>query len=95
MRRKRARWMSRDEYGFEMVEGNDADEDLNGGAAAGGGRRNKRAGELYDAFAEGSDEDTPFGLESEDESDDDHDGLGVGGSGKERYTDVDKRRDSS
>jgi kexin len=95
MRRKRARWMSRDEYGFEMVEGNDADEDLNGGAAASGGRRNKRAGELYDAFAEGSDEDTPFGLESEDESDDDHDGLGVGGSGKERYTDVDRRRDSS
>ena len=95
MRRKRARWMSRDEYGFEMVEGNDADEDLNGGAAASGGRRNKRAGELYDAFAEGSDEDTPFGLESEDESDDDHDGLGVGGSGKERYTDAENRRDST
>jgi hypothetical protein len=50
---------------------------------------------LYDAFAEGSDEDTPFGLESEDESDDDHDGLGVGGSGKERYTDAEKRRDST
>jgi len=92
MRRKRARWMSRDEYGFEMVEGNDADEDLNGGAAAGGGRRNKRAGELYDAFAEGSDEETPFGLESEDESDDDH---GAGGSGKERYRDAEKRRDST
>jgi kexin len=84
MRRKRARWMSRDEYGFEMVEGHDADEDVNGGAA-GGGRRNKRAGELYDAFAEGSDEETPFGLDSEDESDDEE--------GKERYRDGDQRGD--
>ena len=80
MRRKRARWMSRDEYGFEMVEGNDVDEDVNGGAA-GGARRNKRAGELYDAFAEGSDEDSPFGVGSEDESDDDE--------GKQRYRDGD------
>jgi kexin len=76
--------MSRDEYGFEMVEGHDADEDVNGGAA-GGGRRNKRAGELYDAFAEGSDEETPFGLDSEDESDDEE--------GKERYRDGDQRGD--
>jgi kexin len=90
MRRKRARWMSRDEYGFEMVEGNDADEDVNGAAAgAGGVRRNKRAGELYDAFAEGSDEDTPFGLDSEDESDVDDHRSGEGG--KERYKDVDQR----
>jgi kexin len=78
--------MSRDEYGFEMVEGHDADEDVNGGAA-GGSRRNKRAGELYDAFAEGSDEDTPFGLDSEDESD------GEEGDGKERYRDGDQRGD--
>lgn len=92
MRRKRARWMSRDEYGFEMVEANDADEDPNGGAAGGGGRRNKRAGELYDAFAEGSDEETPFGLDSEDdiESDDDEHG-GAGGKGKERYRDTETR----
>lgn len=87
MRRKRARWMSRDEYGFEMVEGHDADEDVNGGVA-GGSRRNKRAGELYDAFAEGSDEETPFGLDSEDESDDEDEGTG-----KERYRDGDQRGD--
>lgn len=88
MRRKRARWISRDEYGFEMVEGHDGDEDVNGGTAAGGGRRNKRAGELYDAFAEGSDEETPFGLDdSEIESGDEDD------EGKERYRDVDSRGD--
>jgi len=86
MRRKRARWMSRDEYGFEMVEGNDADEDVNGGAAGAGGRRNKRAGELYDAFAEGSDEDMPFGVGSEDDESDDEEGRG-----KERYRDGDGR----
>ncbi|OQO00473.1 hypothetical protein B0A48_13822 [Cryoendolithus antarcticus] len=79
-RRKRARWMSRDDYGFEMVDHDDAD-----GAVPGvvGGKKNRRAGELYDAFAEGSDgEDEPFGLgeSSEDEEGDEH--------GKERYRDV-------
>lgn len=92
MRRKRQRWMSRDEYGFEMVEHDDADEDGNGGGV-GGSRRNKRAGELYDAFAEGSDEETPFelGSESERDSDDEHDESvnGAGGeNGKGRYRDV-------
>jgi kexin len=81
--------MSRDEYGFEMVEGHDADEDVNGGVGAAGGaggKRSKRAGELYDAFAEGSDEETPFGLDSEDESEDDGDGRR-----EERYRDGDGR----
>ena len=89
MRRKRARWMSRDEYGFEMVEGHDGDEDVNGGVGRAGGRRNKRAGELYDAFAEGSDEETPFGLGDSEVEESDGDEHG----GKERYRDVDARGD--
>lgn len=79
-RRNRKRW---DEYGFEMVDHDDLDDDddRNGAGARGAngyanggirGGKKKRAGELYDAFAEGSEgEDEMFGLGSEDESDDD------------------------
>lgn len=71
--RRKKRWMNRENYDFELVDHEDADDDeagggLNGGAS--GGRRKKRAGELYDAFAEGSDgEDEMFDLGSD--SDDD------------------------
>lgn len=90
MRRKRARWMSRDEYGFEMVEAEDAEEGV-ARTAGGGGRRNKRAGELYDAFAEGSDEETPFGLGSESEDE----GVESDEEGEKgrRYRDDDAGRD--
>ncbi|KAL1590230.1 hypothetical protein WHR41_01174 [Cladosporium halotolerans] len=89
MRRKRQRWMSRDEYGFEMVEHDDI-EDEDG--KVGGSRRNKRAGELYDAFAEGSDEETPFDLGSESERDSDDEDAG--GHRKEAYRDVDQGGES-
>lgn len=89
MRRKRQRWMSRDEYGFEMVEHDDI-EDEDG--KVGGSRRNKRAGELYDAFAEGSDEETPFDLGSESERDSDDEDAG--GHRKEVYRDVDQGGES-
>jgi kexin len=88
MRRKK-RWLSRDDYGFEMV---DHDDDENAPLANGytngalGGRRKKRAGELYDAFAEGSeDEGGVFGVGSDDDSDSEDDSRGRGR--EERYRD--------
>nr|POE49534.1 kexin [Quercus suber] len=66
MRNKKRKWMSRDDYGFEMVDNDDHDAMM----ASGGPMKGKRrAGELYDAFAEGSDEREPFdlGSDSEDE----------------------------
>lgn len=57
---------ARDEYEFDMLNEEDIDDDgagraLNGGA--GKGKGNRRAGELYDAFAEGSeDEEDVFSL---------------------------------
>ncbi|QIW96378.1 hypothetical protein AMS68_001896 [Peltaster fructicola] len=71
MRRKKA-WMARDKYAFEMVETEDLDAEGNrvagnGNGGLGQGRR-KRAGELYDAFAEASDEDEfDLGEDSQDE----------------------------
>lgn len=53
-RRKRLRNSPRDEYEFDLIEEDEA-EGLNGSGAKKGGKR--RAGELYDAFAAGSDED--------------------------------------
>ena len=70
MRRKK-RWMNRSEYDFELV-GHEDDDDydasrgMNGNADAGGGRRKKRAAQLYDAFAEGTDDEAEmFDLGSE------------------------------
>jgi kexin len=82
MRRKK-RWLQSDDYGFEMVD-HDDDEGApltNGYANGGLGKgRKKRAGELYDAFAEGSeDEDEVFGLGGSD-SDEDEDEVGSGSS---------------
>lgn len=61
-RRKRLRNDPRDDYEFEMVHGEDEDEVKQGLT---GRNRNKRGGELYDAFAGESDED----VFSEEESD--------------------------
>ncbi|KAF2186919.1 hypothetical protein K469DRAFT_725573 [Zopfia rhizophila CBS 207.26] len=61
-RRKRLR-SSRDNYEFEILDDADNDEEgartgmLNGTTGGGKGRRAKRGGELYDAFAGESDED--------------------------------------
>ena len=84
--RRKRRWMNRENYDFELVEHEDIDDErgLNGDGA--GGRRKKRAGELYDAFAEGSDaEDWAFDLGSDsDEDDDGREGVGSpSGRGKE------------
>lgn len=66
MRRKK-RWMGRDDYGFEMVDHDDHD-DADAGVA--GGRRKRRAGELYDAFAEGTDDEAEaFDLGEDSEED--------------------------
>ncbi|KAF2790950.1 hypothetical protein K505DRAFT_250098 [Melanomma pulvis-pyrius CBS 109.77] len=70
-RRKRLR-SSRDDYEFEVLDDMEDDEGgartgmLNGAAAGKKGRRAKRGGELYDAFAGESDEDLLS--ESEDEN---------------------------
>lgn len=73
MRRKK-RWMDRDDYGFEMVDHEDPDQD-EGANGFVGKRRKRRAGELYDAFAEGSEgeDEEVFGVGSEDDSDSDDD----------------------
>lgn len=59
--------MNRENYDFELVDHDDLDDErgMNGGAAGVGGRggRKKRAGELYDAFAEGTDDEDEFGVE--------------------------------
>lgn len=92
--RRKKRRMNRDDYGFEMVDHDDFDEN----APLANGRR-KRAGELYDAFAEGSeDEGEAFGLvgESDEEEDDDDIRAHVGGGGhgkEERYRDEEPTRE--
>ena len=104
MRRKK-RWMRRDEYGFEMVDHDDHDdypaaERVNGnvgGYVNGGveGKRRRRAGELYDAFAEDTDEEEVFGLGSEGGSEDeDEEEFERRGRGKEvgRYRDEEPSR---
>ena len=70
----RRRWSrnARDEYEFEMLNENDADDDgtraRNGGANGNSNSKQgkRRAGELYDAFAEGSEDDV-FSLGDEEE----------------------------
>ena len=72
LRRKRRKWMTRDDYGFEMVD-HDDDQPLvlaNGGGG-GAAKPKRRAGELYDAFAEGSDEGEPFDLGEDSEEEED------------------------
>ena len=59
-RRKRAR-INRDDYEFEVINDDGANTALNGGTK---GRRSRRGGELYDAFAGESDEEL---LSDEDE----------------------------
>jgi kexin len=96
MRRKR-RWMnSRDDYGFEMVDREDEDEEQAPLAGAGGARKKgkRRAGELYDAFAEGSSEDSDvdeaemFDVGSDGESEDEGTAAaGTRGGRLERYKD--------
>ena len=101
MRRKK-RWMSRDEYGFEMADHDDNDNDapgrsgMNGYANGGinGGRRKRRAGELYDAFAEGTDDEAEvFDLGSDDESEVEEEFERRGRS--ERYRDEEPFREGS
>ncbi|KAI9860687.1 MAG: pheromone processing endoprotease [Vezdaea acicularis] len=76
-RRKRLRDNPRDDYEFEMLE----DQEEVGGV---GGRR-RRAGELYDAFAEGeSDEDVFLSDEEEGDEAGDDGGYGYGNEGKQR-----------
>lgn len=69
--RRRKAWMARDRYQFEMVETEDLDAEGNRAAGYGNGGlgkgRKKRAGELYDAFAEGSDDEFDLGEDSEEE----------------------------
>ncbi|KAK5153530.1 hypothetical protein LTR04_006205 [Oleoguttula sp. CCFEE 6159] len=62
-RRKRRQLNPRDDYEFEMLGDDDLDGEGGGGGdagraggGAGGMRAKRRAGELYDAFAEGSDD---------------------------------------
>ena len=71
-RRRRAR-INRDDYEFEMVNDDDANTGLNGRTK---GKRSKRGGELYDAFAGESDEellsDEDEGYQDEKPEDDEH-----------------------
>lgn len=78
-RRKRNR-IARDEYEFEMLNDDDVDDagragnrGTNGGFGAGGRDKGKRrAGELYDAFAEGSDDEDVFSVGDEEEEEEEH-----------------------
>ncbi|KAF2161933.1 hypothetical protein M409DRAFT_27659 [Zasmidium cellare ATCC 36951] len=95
--RRKKRRMNRDDYGFEMVDHDDFDESAS--LANGGKKRSRRAGELYDAFAEGSeDEGEAFGLvgDSDEEDDEDEDRRGhVGGAKEERYRDEEPKVEGS
>ncbi|KAF7185886.1 Kexin [Pseudocercospora fuligena] len=72
-KRKKQRW-GRTDYDFEMVDRDDADESAplasNGYANGGTGKRKKRGNDLYNAFAEGSDDEADaFELGSDEEDD--------------------------
>jgi len=83
-RRKRIRNNPRDEWEFDLLEEDEA-EGLNGGRVNNAKRGKRRAGELYDAFATGSEDDEDFG-EGGDEREkrlyEDDDGEGSGSSSK-------------
>ena len=66
-RRKRLALNPREGYEFEMLNEEDEQESglLGGGRKKGGRGGNRRAGELYDAFAGESDEDSLFDEEDE------------------------------
>ncbi len=71
-RRKRLRNNPRDEWEFDLLEEDEA-EGLNGGSKIGGKKGGKRrAGELYDAFAAGSDEESEGEYVDGDEGSDEH-----------------------
>ena len=98
MRRKK-RWMRGEDYGFEMVDHDDDDdegeEEFGAAERVGGGKagRRKRAGELYDAFAEDTDEEV-FGVGSEDSGEEEDDEFERRGRGKEgRYRDDEPLRE--
>lgn len=83
-RLKRIRNNPRDEWEFDLLEEDEAD-GLNGGKVNGAKRGKRRAGELYDAFAAGSEEEDDDDLsEGGDEREkrlyEDDDGEGSGGS---------------
>lgn len=56
-RRKRLRNDSRDDYEFDLIDEDEAEGLTRGGNAQAGKKSKRRAGELYDAFADGSDDD--------------------------------------
>ncbi|KAF2237099.1 hypothetical protein EV356DRAFT_497404 [Viridothelium virens] len=105
--RRRKRRNLRDAYEFDTLA-TDEDALMEGERGAGGrgvgGRRKKRARELYDAFAEGSEEEEVFSLGDE-EDEEDEDGEGGGGERRRgedglegfsgRYTDREKGGRSS
>ena len=76
--RRRSQRNARDEYEFEMLNDEDVDDERPRGGADGLGvgssaKGKRRAGELYDAFAEGSDdEEDVFSLGGDDDDDDEH-----------------------
>jgi kexin len=66
-RRRRLRNSSRDNYEFDLVADEEAEGLTRGGAAAGMRQKGKRrAGELYDAFAAGSDDEDFEDFDDED-----------------------------
>lgn len=67
-RRRRLRNNTRNNYEFELLDEEDGD-GLNNGEKAAGGRRT-RGGELYDAFAGGSEDEEEFDEYKEDDGDD-------------------------
>ena len=71
--RRKKRWANRDSYDFDLVDSDDMDD--RPGAGAKSGWRKRRAGELYDPFAEGSEDDVEmFDVGSADHSGDESDG---------------------
>lgn len=56
-RRKRLRNNLREDYEFDLIDEDEAEGLTRGGNAQAGKKTKRRAGELYDAFADGSDDD--------------------------------------
>jgi kexin len=84
-RRKRLANDSRNNYEFDVLVDEEA-EGLTSGEGTRGRRKGRRAGELYDAFAAGSDEeDLGGGGESENEGEDEGNGYRDEGPGEEKH----------
>ena len=94
---RRKKRVARDDFAFEMVNQDDANDDSAGLLNGHSGRRKKRAGELYDATADLSEEDAfELGSDEEDESDDERGRISSGGRGKdERYRDEEPRQEGT